>query len=307
MNKKGKILTGIIVGCLGATMLTSCSLSAEQNTNIDSMLNKGNALIDSIDDRLNETTLSINKAVSLLDEVRFNLKYHVNGFEKFEVNSTVMDESSGANSSYQCTLVADYSTNMKKHYMEQQRSNDSEIYNIAAYNYNSYFEVKSGYNYNKYTYKTTSSPNELQIQESLHETDMEYGYSIFNLLPNITAENITDFTKEDDTYVIKVKMTSITDADPYYRTTYYITYKIKDYKLTEFSLVNLTEISESILDEKDEFGNAYLENPTIMQLAQLTSTFKYGEDINLEFLNNGLKAIDDRIESGDLEYGTSHN
>lgn len=288
MNKKGKILTGIIVGCLGATMLTSCSLSAGQNANIDSIY-----------DRLGEITLSVDKAVDLLDEVRFNLKYHVNGFEKFEVNSTVIDAMAGSNNSYQYTLVADHSTNMKKHYMEQ-HLNDGEVYDIQAYNYNSYYDVKSGYIYTRSFYNNA-------FHESFHETDLEYGYSNFNLFPKITSENITDFTKENDTYVIKLKMTSLSDYADYSRTTYYITYKIKDYKFTEFSLVNLTEISESILDEKDEFGNAYLENPTIKKLTQLTSTFKYGEDINLEFLNNGLKAIDDRIESGDLEYGTSHN
>ena len=68
MNKKGKILTGIIVGCLGATMLTSCSLSAEQNTNIDSMLNKGDALIDSLGD-------SLDKSNSLIDKLDEKLNY----------------------------------------------------------------------------------------------------------------------------------------------------------------------------------------------------------------------------------------
>lgn len=249
--------------------------------------------LETLNDAITNASAKIEGA-ELLNEVKDNLVNCTNGFEKFEINATTTtysDQSDETTTEYH--VVTDFSGDIKAIYREDYIDNDKTY--IYAFKYNT--DSQSGYTYSNFN-----------SYEELYKTTSEEDHTPFTLHFGITANNILEVTKDGDTYIIKTKLTgaSQTDNDSYERTTILATYEIKDNKFTKVSFNITFQTGDAFSDEVDEFGNAYLENITSDKEGSMSVEFNY-EDINLEFLNDGLKAIDDKIESGDLEYSTSNN
>lgn len=242
------------------------------------------------------------EAAELLNTINSNFSNHTNGFEKFEVNltQTFIDDKISINSK----IICDHSTEIKKTYVNTPFVYDGDI---AIADHISVFKRNintgdSGYTYYKTTYPETSSSQE-EVYEGLYQAtnDSSILYSIF--LEEFKNLNITSFIKENDAYTIKIKYTETNiDFDSYHtRITCYATYKIKNSRFTDVSLIYTAEYSETLSDKIDEFGNAYLENPTETISTTLSANFEY-ENIDLKTLNDTIAEIDKKIENGDIEY-----
>ena len=292
MNKKGKILTSIVVGLLGATMLTSCSLSAEQNASVDNLLSKGNSLIEILDQKLEELSFTPEKAIEMYEDSKFNLQYRVNGCDIYELsleskNEITMDSTI-------LTYISDYSTPIKKEYHHGGIFVGDDTISTAVQKFNS--KTESGYIYNY--------DGEMQI-ETLSETSISNCYnSMIAMDILLYEENIVSFTKENDVYIIKSKSTYLNEIseNDYLKSTQYMTYKIKDNKIIEVVSTYISESADGLSDLKDEFGNNYLIGGKLESYYTLTFKYKYGNDVNLKPLNDKIDEIDARIESGELTF-----
>ena len=245
------------------------------------------------------------EAAELLNEMKANLNNCTNGFEKFQINATSTESSSQIE--LEDKFVVDYSTSIKKYYLTSTSNEQGASQQITAYKFDSTPSVNAGYHYSQYT--TNESSQTPSISETLRHATSADGNLKFGMFPEIDATNIVAYTKDGDTHIITIEASKTDYFDSsrtsYARSTYNITYKIQDSKFTEIQVSMRTDLSDSLSDERDKFGNAYLETPQIMQDVTLSTTFTY-DNIDLNFLNNGIANIDERIESGDLEYTESN-
>lgn len=297
MKKKGKILTGIMVGCLGAVMLTSCSLSTEQNTAVDNLLNKGdilidslgeslekgNSLIDLLDEKLNSSNainISKDEAIVTLQNALFNLQYRINGCEITEIQLSAKDIITNIDYEYQ--EITDTSTDIKKQYAygHPYFGPDAEL-STSVRKYNT--KDETGYRYYK------------ELNQLEEETNINTFYTdLFGLgSPNLESlkDCITKAEKVNGEYSISILQ--ISERGETRRSLLNYIIKIIDNKITN---ITITSVDETI--------NEYILPTTydVESIMTFNYEIKYGSDVDLETLENAISEVDEKIESGELTY-----